>query len=58
MQDGFGPRDVRNEVADAVAVGAEGGLFGANDVGQVEAVGLEERLAQKGPGNFEADMLR
>ncbi len=57
MEDGFGSRDVGKEAADGVAVDADGGLFGADDVGQVESVGLEERLAQKRPGHFEADVL-
>ncbi len=55
VEDGFGPRDVGKETADGVAVDADGGLFGADDVGQVEAVGFEERLAQKVSWHFEAD---
>ncbi len=55
MENGFGPRDVGKETADGVAVDADGGLFGADDVGQVEAVGLEEGLAQKVSWHFEAD---
>jgi len=54
VEDGFGARDVGKEVADGVAVDADGGLFGADDVGQVEAVGFEECLAQKVAGDFEA----
>ena len=55
MENGFGPRDVGKEAADRVAVDADGGVFGADDVGQVEAVGLEEGLAQKVSWHFEAD---
>ena len=55
MEEGFGARDVGKKAADGVAVDADGGFFGADDVGQVEAVGLEERLAQKVAGHFEAD---
>ena len=47
VEDGFGARDVGKKAADGVAVDADGGLFGADDVGEVEAVGLEERLAEK-----------
>ena len=36
----------------ALAVDADGGLFGADDIGQVEAVGFEERLAQKRSGEL------
>jgi hypothetical protein len=57
MEDGFGARDVGKEAADSVAVDANGGLFGADDVGQVEAVGLEEGFAQKVSWYFEADVF-
>src|ERR1700730_16577686 len=57
MENGFGPRDVGKEAADGIAIDANRVFFGADDVGQVKAVGLEERLAQKVPGDFEADVF-
>ena len=49
MEEGLGARDVGNEGADAVSVDADGGLFGTDDVGEVDAVGLEECFAEKWP---------
>ena len=57
MEEGLGAGDVGDEAADAVAVDADGGLFGADNVGEVEAVGLEEGFAEKGAGDFEADVF-
>ena len=57
VENGFGPGNVWDEAADATTVDADGGLFRADDVGQIEAVSFKERLAQKRPGDFEADVL-
>ena len=55
MEEGFRARDVGKKLPGSIAVDADGGFLGADDVGQVEAVGLEERLVQKVSGDFEAD---
>ncbi len=57
MEDGLGAGDVGKEAADTVAVDAEGGLFGADDVGQAQAVGLEEGFAEEWHWDFEADVF-
>ena len=57
VKDGLGSGDVGKEAADREAVDADGGLFAADDVGEVEAVGLVEGGAEQGAGDFEADML-
>ena len=56
MEDGFGASNVGNKAADASTVGAEGGLFASDNVGQVEAVGLVEGGVEQGTGDFEADV--
>ena len=57
VEDSLGAGDVRQEAADGEAVDADGGLFGADDVRQVEAVGLVEGGAEQGAGDFEAHVL-
>ena len=57
MQDGFGAGDVGKEATNAVAVDADGGLFGADDVGQAQSVGFEEGFAQEGHGDLKADVF-
>jgi hypothetical protein len=57
VEDGFGPGDVGKEAADGVAVDADRSFFGADDVGQVEAVSFEERLAQKVSWDFESNVF-
>ena len=58
VKQSFGTGDVREEAAHGVAVDADGGLFGADDVGQFEAIGFKECFAQQGKWDFEADEFR
>ena len=57
MEESFGAGDVGKESADGVTIDADRGLFAADDVGQAEAVGFEERFAEERSGDFEADEL-
>ena len=43
VEDGFRPRDVGKEAMSGVTVDADGGLFGADDVGQVSKKALRRR---------------
>jgi len=57
VEESFGAGDVGKEAADGVTIDADRGLFAADDVGQAEAVGFEERFAEERRGDFEADEL-
>ena len=56
VEDGFGAGDIGKEAAGGEAIGAESGLAGADDVGEVEAVGFVEGFAEEEAGNVEADV--
>jgi hypothetical protein len=58
VEDGFGAGDVGEEAAGGEAVGADGGLAGADDVGKIEAVGFEEGFAEKEVGDIEANVAK
>jgi hypothetical protein len=57
VEQGLGSGDIGKETTDGVTIDADGGFFGANDIGQVETVGFEERLTQKGTRHFKADIF-
>jgi hypothetical protein len=57
VEDGFGAGDVGQEAARGEAVDADGGLPGANDVGELESVGFKEGFGEEAPGDFEAYMV-
>ena len=56
MQQGFGAGDIGEEAADGEAVGSDGGVVTADEVGQGDAVDLEEGLAEEMVGDFKADV--
>jgi hypothetical protein len=58
MQEGLGRGYVGKKATDPVPVDADGGFFGSDNVRQVEAVGLEERLTEKGSWDFEANKFQ
>jgi hypothetical protein len=57
VKDCFCPGDVGKEVPDGAAVDTKGGLFAADDVREVEAVGLVKGGSEQRHGDFEADVL-
>ena len=56
VEDGFGAGDIGEEAAGGEAVGAKGDLTGADDFGQLQAVGLVEGFGEQDRGDFEADV--
>ena len=56
VEDGFGAGDVGEEAAGGEAIGAQGSLAGADDVGEVEAVGFVKGFAEEEAGDVEADV--
>jgi hypothetical protein len=56
VEDGLGAGDVGKETPGGEAIDTHGGSMGANDVGQIEAIGFEEGLAEKIAGDLEADV--
>ena len=57
MEDCLCSGDVGKELPNSAAIDAYGGFFAADDVREVEAVGLVEGCSEQGHGDFEADVL-